>query len=213
MEVQTQSKDMQFRQILQKYLPETVIEWALAIIKQYKIRLEITKSRIGKRGDYRCPHPPTNNYHQITVNHDLNKYEFLITFAHEIAHLKTWVQYRNTVQPHGNEWKNNYTSTLVTLMQIPNTFPSDVMNALIIHLRDIKSSTVYDTNLVRVLNRYSPFPEDKAYVQDLAPGTFFENEGKVFQLQQLQRKRYQCLCLDTNQTYLFSPIAIVKPIK
>ena len=41
------------------------------------------------------------NNHRISVNGNLNKYSFLITLIHELAHLLTFTQYKNRVDPHG----------------------------------------------------------------------------------------------------------------
>jgi SprT protein len=45
-------------------------------------------ARSSKLGDYR---PPQRGLpHRISVNHNLNQHEFLITLIHEMAHLLCW---------------------------------------------------------------------------------------------------------------------------
>ena len=39
------------------------------------------------------------------MNNNLNKYSFLITITHEIAHMMIWEKHQNKVDPHGEEWK------------------------------------------------------------------------------------------------------------
>ena len=84
------------RSILQKYIPVDAVDMVFEMIRQYKVHLKVSRKRSSKLGDYRSPH--NGNGHQITVNHDLNPYAFLITLVHEFAHLLTWEKYRNKVR-------------------------------------------------------------------------------------------------------------------
>src|SRR5690606_8358424 len=74
--------------ILQRFLPEGTAETAYNWIQEYRFRFRISRSRNSRFGDYQSP--PRGGIHKISVNHDLNKYAFLITFCHEVAHLVTW---------------------------------------------------------------------------------------------------------------------------
>ena len=66
-----------------------------------------TSERNSRYGDYTAPRNGQN--HLITVNHNLNKYAFLITLVHEVAHLVTYNNHRHRVSPHGGEWKPSST--------------------------------------------------------------------------------------------------------
>ena len=61
---------------------------------------KVKKSRSSKYGDYRPPLKGSN--HLITINYDMNKYAFLITLVHEIAHLTNWNKHKDKVKPHGD---------------------------------------------------------------------------------------------------------------
>src|ERR1043165_3959224 len=89
--------------VLAKYLPAGTVEICTEWIVQLNIHLRITKDRSSKFGDYR----PVQNgaAHIITVNHNLNRYAFLITFVHEVAHLVCEKKYSRSVAPHGSHWK------------------------------------------------------------------------------------------------------------
>ena len=91
---------------LKAYLPEGAFEPVLALIHQYKLHLTVTKARKSVLGDYR--HPLMGANHKISVNGNLNQYEFLITLLHELGHLLCYEQYKNRVEAHGKEWKYLY---------------------------------------------------------------------------------------------------------
>ena len=80
-------------QALAAYLPDNSFEPVVAYIHQYKIHLTVTRKRRSVLGDYR--HAGGWGNHKISINGNLNKFEFLITFLHELAHLFTYEQYKN----------------------------------------------------------------------------------------------------------------------
>ena len=93
-------------EILRKYLPEQSVEQIAIWIVEFDFKLKIKKERSTRLGDYTSPRNGQN--HLITINHNLNKYAFLITLVHEIAHLVTFNQHKDRVNPHGAEWKHNF---------------------------------------------------------------------------------------------------------
>ena len=113
--------------ILQKYLPEGSADYAHDILWKYGIQLRIKKPRATKLGDYRPPQ--TGEAHRISINKDLNKYAFLVTFLHETAHLINFEKRGFKVQPHGLEWKQEF--QVVTKPMLHETIlPNDVQGAL-----------------------------------------------------------------------------------
>ena len=81
-----------------KYLPKASIELISSWLKKYQCELEIKKPRKSKLGDYQfCQ---KLKQHKISINQDLNKYAFLLTITHEIAHMMAWDKYQNTILPH-----------------------------------------------------------------------------------------------------------------
>ena len=91
---------------LSAYVPEAVLGFVVDEIVQRKIILTITQKRQSLYGDYRAPDFKAG--HRISVNGDLNRFAFFITFVHELAHLQVWMQHRHRAAPHGNEWKQVY---------------------------------------------------------------------------------------------------------
>ena len=84
---------------LAAYLPDGTFEQVMAYIVEYKVHLTLTRERQSILGDYR--HPDRKGGHRISVNGSLNKYAFLITLLHEIAHLVTFIHFGNRVASHG----------------------------------------------------------------------------------------------------------------
>jgi len=104
-----------YKSILKKYLPEQSVDLIYDWLQQYNIHLKVSRARSSKLGDYR---PPQNGKgHQVTVNHDLNRYAFLITLVHEIAHMLVWEKHGNRVKAHGREWKDVYRQMMVPFIE------------------------------------------------------------------------------------------------
>ena len=81
---------------LQSYLPEGSFEDVHYYLQHYKVHLTITRQRQSILGDYR--HAYEGKAHRISINGNLNKYNFLITLLHELAHLFTYERYGHRVQ-------------------------------------------------------------------------------------------------------------------
>src|SRR5689334_17279170 len=109
-------------QYLQQFIPASAAHLVMNYLHQYKVHLTITKERKSVLGDYR--HATHDSHHRISINGNLNKYSFLITLIHELAHLVTFMQFGNRVQSHGREWKVVYRHMLEDFLPLP-CFPDD----------------------------------------------------------------------------------------
>ena len=200
---------MKEQEILSNYLPERAVERVYKWILEHRIHFIISKSRRSKLGDYR---PPTgNSHHRISVNHDLNKYAFLITFVHELAHLRVFEKYKTAVLPHGKEWKQEYRSLMSGLLQ-DGLFPPELKKALIRSVRNTKASSTSDITLSRILKTFDA-PSDKIHLEDLEKGTCFTAaSGLKFRKGEKRRTRFKCLNLQNNRLYIFHPLTPVQPI-
>ncbi|MBC8033228.1 MAG: SprT-like domain-containing protein [Chitinophagaceae bacterium] len=194
---------------LQPYIPDGALPLVLEYIQLYKVHLTITRERKTVLGDYR--HAINGKNHRISINGNLNKYSFLITLIHELAHLATFLKYGNKVASHGREWKNVYRGLLIKFMQL-KLFPADIHQALESSLDNLPASSCADEGLMRILKRYDSPGKGQVLVEQIAEGSLFVLEGgRVFSKGKRLRKRFQCTEVATGRLYLFSPIYEVKP--
>jgi len=196
-------------QALAAFLPDKSFEQVASLLHQYKVHLTITRKRKSVLGDYR--HAAANANHRITVNGNLNPYEFLITLLHELAHLLTFEKYGPRAEAHGSEWKNEYSRLLIQFVS-QSIFPSDIERALQSSIRNPAATANGETDLLLVLRSYNPSKRiGFVLVDELTEGEFFETEnGRVFQKLNKRRKRIACLETSSGLTYSFSAITEVK---
>jgi SprT protein len=196
--------------ILKKYIPEKAVHPIAVWIVELDFKLKIKKGRISKYGDYRPPISGLN--HQISVNRDMNPYSFLITLIHEIAHLTNWNKYKNSVKPHGAEWKQEF-KVLIRPFLNAEIFPEDVMHALGRYMQNPAASSCSDTHLLRVLKKHDNKP-DVLFLEQLEPGALFKTEkNRCFIKGEKRRTRFLCREVNTRMDYLFSPLAEVYKVK
>jgi SprT protein len=194
---------------LSAFLPEESFNDVVAYLNHYKVHLTVTKRRKSVLGDYR--HALHGANHRISVNSNLNKYEFLITLLHELAHLLTYEQYRNKVDVHGKEWKNNYSRLLIDFIQ-KKIFPADVEKALQKSVINPAATANGETALLLVLRKYDSKRRAGYYpVTELPIGCLFQTDDKrVFKKGEKRRSRYTCVEIKTGLKYTFSPLYEVK---
>lgn len=196
---------------LSKYIPEAAAPIISQWINDTGCRFKVSRSRTTKLGDYRAPHQGSN--HQITVNHDLNPFAFLITSVHEFAHLKTWVERKTLVKPHGKEWKNNFKLLMEPFLKL-DIFPSDIVQAISVYMSNPAASSCTDVNLYRTLKKYDVHDIPVLHVEDLDENSVFQlKNGRTFQKLDKARKRYKCKELTNQRLYLFHPLAEVFLVK
>jgi SprT protein len=197
------------KSILQKYIPEPAVHTIAECIIRLDFKLKIKRARMTKYGDYRPPGKSLN--HRISVNRDLNKYAFLITLLHEMAHLTNWNQHRNKVAPHGQEWKQEFKGLMRPYLNL-SLFPSDITQALTRYMENPAASSCSDHTLMRVLKKYDPVTDSVLLEQLPANATFKTHNNRFFQKGEKRRTRFLCRELQTGREYLFSALAEVHSI-
>ena len=191
-------------QQLKTYLPEGSFDEVVHYLLHYKVQLTITRERKSVLGDYRNSFADKN--HRISVNGNLNKYSFLITLLHELAHLFTYERFGHRVQAHGQEWKNEYSKILARFL-LKKIFPPDVYKALLISLQNPAASSCADTVLLRVLHQYDKKKDGVALIESIPAGSLFKIKGgREFKKMETIRKRIKCMEVATGKVYLFSPV-------
>lgn len=197
----------QLSRTIAPYIPEASVPVVVNWLMEYKIHLTLTPQRTSKYGDYRHPHG--THGHRISINKNLNAYAFLITFVHEMAHLKCWMQYRNKVQAHGKEWKLIFSQLLIPFIE-QQIFPEDVKAALTKYALSPAASTCSDEALMRALANYDRIRKPR--VEELQKDALFRTtNGRLFKKGEVIRKRIRCVELHSNRIYLFHPLAEVIP--
>ena len=194
-------------EILRKYLPEKSVDLVARWIIEFDFKLKIKKERSTRLGDYTSPRNGMN--HIITVNHNLNKYAFLITLVHEVAHLVTWNQHRDRVSPHGQEWKNNF-KILIQPFLNTDVFPLEVFAALRRYMSNPAASSCTDQHLLKTLKLHDE-QNGQVFLEYLPQNTVFLYNGtRVFQKGEKIRKRFRCREISTGTIYLFNALADVE---
>ena len=195
-------------QILQYYLPQRAVQPCAQLIMENNVHLKIVAQRVTRHGDYR---KMPNGKHQITVNASLNKYRFLITLVHEIAHLVAFEKYGRRIKPHGLEWKRTFQILMLPFIR-PEVFPSNVLPVIANHFKNPKASSDTDAKLSVTLKQFDA-QTDKTYIFELPLGSTFRiHNGKLFRKGNKRVKRYECLELATGKIYIFQPNAEVELI-
>ena len=195
---------------LQQYLPEGSFDDVLYYLQHYKVQLTVTRHRQSILGDYRHRHEGKN--HRISVNGNLNKFSFLVTLLHELAHLFTYERFGHRVMAHGAEWKAEFSKILSQFIE-KKIFPPDVETTLMQTLRNPAASSCGDEKLLRVLKKYDPVKEGHCFVEQLAPGDHFKIKGnRVFKKGEKIRTRHKCREVATGKWYLFSGVYEVEKV-
>ncbi len=193
-----------------KYLPERAVPSCIELIRVNNVHLKIVNERVTRHGDYRRT---ADGQHQITVNATLNKYRFLITLVHEIAHLVAFEKFGRRIKPHGLEWKKTFQHLMLPFIR-PEIFPSMLLPLLASHFRNPKASSSTDARLSIALKTYDAQQSEKSYVFELPLGSIFRMyNGKLFKKGSRRVKRYECIEVESGKMYLFQPNAEVELIR
>jgi len=198
-------------QTLNDFLPSGCLEDVLHLLNLYQVQLTIKRERTTLLGDYRFA--SRGRAHRISVNGNLNKFSFLITLLHELAHLLSFEKYGTRIQPHGQEWKKEY-STILTSFLAKDIFPEDIKQALAQTIKNPAASSCGDDNLLRILHRYDNKPEGTLLVEQITSGGLFSIKGgRVFMKGEKIRTRYKCREVGTGKWYLFHGVYQVSVVE
>lgn len=196
--------------VLRKYIPVNAVDTIANWVYVYDFKLKIKRARATKYGDYRPPIKGLN--HQITINHDLNKYAFLNTLVHEIAHLSAWKKHGDTIQSHGKEWKQEYRTLLQPFLS-DEVFPADVMVALKEYLQNPAATVCTDKRLFKTLRKYDENSDGRVFLDELPiQAEFIAEDNHTYLKVKKVRTRYLCTRINTRHEYLFHGMAQVKAV-
>ena len=188
-------------------IPKASNELIKKLIDSENLTIKVVKTRKTKHGDFRSL---KNRKFQITLNQIDNKYRFLITLVHELAHFKVFQSFGNSVNPHGTEWKKTYKFLMLPFLN-NLIFPEDVLRYLALHMINPPATTDSDLNLVVALQKHDLIDDKKMFLFEIPEKSIFiHNSSKLFVKLYKRRKRYICKELSSGKKYLFSPVARIK---
>lgn len=196
-------------QILEKHVPENAVHYCYDLWIKKPFHFKVTRKRQTKLGDYRFDQ--VRGEHTITVNFNLNPYNFLITYIHEYAHLITTEKYGRRVSPHGREWRKEFQQVLLPVMN-ELVLPPDILGVLRLHMRNPKASTQSDPRLVKALRRYDENTHEEFLLDDVAINAQFIFKGSLYQKLESRRTRVLCHHVDSGKRYLIPKIARVESV-
>lgn len=195
---------------LNSFLPEGSFEGVLNYLHQYKVHLTVSRERKTILGNYRNKIFDKN--HRISINGNLNKFSFLITLLHELAHLLAHEKYGNKIPPHGRQWKDEYGKILMQFIP-EKIFPQEIEKLLIQSLHNPAASTCAEPHLTRALKRYDKRKEGYLFVEELPEGSLFKiKDGNIYKKGERIRKRFKCVEVATGRLYLFNPVYEVEKV-
>ena len=196
--------------ILHEHVPPTALQYCCQLWNQTPFQLKITRTRQTKVGDFTSRKNITHP--RITVNHELNPFLFLITYIHEVAHLRVHLEYGNRVDPHGEEWKRSFQHLLQPVLTY-DVFPEDILIGLQRHMINPKASSFADTDLTRILRKYDKDAHQYATLSDIPEGSIFRFQGRFFRKGKIRRTRVLCHEVKTKRHYLVPADVLVSGVQ
>ena len=189
------------------HFPPEVAEYCFQLWQDHPFEFIVSKARGTKLGDFR--YSPTKGY-QITVNHNLNPYAFLVTYIHEVAHRVTYDIHKSKVNPHGNEWKRNFYELFEPILD-EELLPASLVHVLTKYLQNPAATSTGYTPLVNELAKFDSQPAIGTRLNDLEEGTLFQLKNLTLIKGKLRRTRYICQDTQSGRNYLVAKNAYVQP--
>jgi SprT protein len=196
--------------ILQEHLPPSAMQYCYQLWHETTFQLKITRTRQTKVGDFTSKR--SIGHPRITLNHELNPFLFLITYIHEVAHLRVHLRHGNRVDPHGEEWKNTFRILMEPVMN-ENVFAEDILVELQKHMSNPKASSFADSILTKVLRRYDKDAGQYATLSDIPEGSVFRFQGRYFKKGKIRRTRVLCHEVKTKRHYLVPADVLVSGVQ
>ena len=190
----------------QNYIPRKAIPLVEFLVEKHSFELKIVNERATKHGDFR---KLPNGKFQITINNNLNIYQFLLTLIHEIAHHVTHEKF-GRAQPHGKEWKTIFQHLMLPFLH-PEIYPPEILGYLAKYLKNPKASTDADAKLSLAL-RGNEAESGKLFVFNIPNGDLFEFKNTIYKRGNQRRTRIECQNIKTHRNYLFHQNVEVIPI-
>ena len=202
----------QLTKLFEKHIPLAAVAYCVRLWQSTPFSFRVQKPRTSKLGDFR--YQRDRKIQTITINSDLNQFQFLVTYIHEGAHLRTFEKFGNTHAPHGSEWKSEFQKLMSPLL-VDSVFPKDILIPLRSHMQNPSASSARDLFLMKEMSKYDVKGEslsDYIFLSDLLPGKEFLLAGRIFKKGETRRTRVLCEEVRSGRKFLVSRLAKVKPV-
>ena len=182
--------------------------------ERFQFDFVVTRPRRTKFGDFTVR--PFQR-ERITVNANLNPYNFLITYLHEVAHLEVHRSYKRKQPAHGQAWKNKFKQLLLPVLNT-TIFPEPILVPLVHYAQNPKYSTSSHLPLMLALQAFdasSSSVRNSSLVplHELSEGDIFKINRKVFIYGTLRRTRVVCLEKNSKKRYTVAAHAMVEKLE
>lgn len=194
------------------FVPEAALVYCEDIYRNSEFDFAFARPRRSRLGDFTYKKGFRT---RITVNVNLNPYNFLITYLHEVAHHHVHKKYnslsRKRVAPHGAEWKKEFQILLQPVL-FNSVFPEDVLQPLKIYAKNPKASTGGDLYLYNALKKYDSreVTENKTALIHLQEGSDFVFQNRIFVRGSVRRTRVLCTDKVSQRRYTIPAHALVE---
>lgn len=193
---------MEFPIELDTYVPHNSIPLLKALWKKYPFHLRVSPARQTKSGDYRYL---PGQVHLISINRDLNEFQFLFTLVHEIAHQWVQIEYKRRQAPHGKAWKEMFKKLIKPFINL-GVFDYEMEKEIIRHMRNPKASTSADQKLYLALKN----DIHSLILENISDGSTFRLGKRLFVKGPKRRTRFLCYSIPENKKYTISALAAVE---
>lgn len=187
------------------YLPDYSIYYVDSLVKKFNVHFKVVAPRSTKLGDCRFPRKKKEKI-IITLNQDLNPFQFLVTSLHELAHALTFIEFKHKVRPHGKEWKLNFSNILMDLIN-QQVIPDKEREILLSIAKSPKSTSFGNVELQQFVKEGNTI-----FLRDIADGSIFNFKNRDFRKIKLLRSYVLCSCTSSHRQYKIHGLAEISPV-
>jgi len=182
------------------HVPASAVSYCLSLWTDFPFDFKLRRNRLSKVGDFTCRSGKTP---QITINHNLHPFLFLMTYVHEVAHLRVHQKHGFSAEGHGQEWKTTFQDLMAPLLTNEN-FPEPLLAGVIKHMVSPKASSFTDGDLTQLFRDQDEREKSTILLSQIPEGSVFHLHGRWFKKGKLKRTRVLCNEVKTRRQYLVS---------
>ncbi len=186
---------------LAPFLPEGALEVVSKWLPSKGLSITLTNRKSQRLGAFILGR---DGQRKIILNVNQTSYSFLITLAHEVAHMQVSVQYGQKAAPHGKEWKEACGKLILEAASIL-PMPEGVKEAMHLIAANPGRAQFSDLRVSNLLLQHAHNgSETRKLLADIPAGSRFRlpQNGKVYEKVQRNRTRYKCRLEDTTKYFL-----------